>query len=146
MSTEGYTHLMNGGMDHGWCMSYTCLKRLMTFWAVAKLHAVTTLHFSATTPQSMRIHLPFVDNGQKLILRVYYPGNMRLQVYVGERFVEDLNRLDGKSKEQLVVDGRLASNNNQGTYIQQTVSMVDTCSIAGEASDAYNCMTPRHVE
>jgi len=61
-------------------------------------------------------------------------------------FVEDLNRLDGKSKEELVVDGRLASNNNQGTYTQQTVSMVDTCSIAGEASDAYNCMTPRHVE
>lgn len=101
MSTEGYTHLMNGGMDHGWCMSYTCLKRLMTFWAVIKLHAVTTLHFSATTPQGMRVHLPYASDGHSLILRIYYPGNMRLQVYVGEQFVEDLNRLDGKSKAQV---------------------------------------------
>jgi len=27
----GYVTLINGGMDHGWCFGYTCLKRLSTF-------------------------------------------------------------------------------------------------------------------
>lgn len=118
----------------------------MTFWSIIKLQAVTTLHFSATTPQGMRVHLPYAQEGQNLILRIYYSANMRLQVYVGERFVEDLNRIDGKSKAQLVIDGRLASNNAEGTYTDQTVSLVDACSIADKTSDLFNCMSPRHVE
>ena len=28
LSSGGWTDLINGGMDHGWCFGYTCLKRL----------------------------------------------------------------------------------------------------------------------
>lgn len=44
-----------------------------------------------------------------------------------------------------MIDGRLASNDAQGGYTEQTVSLVDTCSIAGEASESYNCMSPSNV-
>ena len=30
ITSDGYTNLLNGCMDHGWCQSYTCLERLMT--------------------------------------------------------------------------------------------------------------------
>ena len=139
LSADGYTDLLNGGMDHGWCMSYTCLKRLMTFWAVVKTETVTTVHFSATTPQSLRVHLPYALPQQKLILHIFYPGNMRLQIYVGKRIVEDVNRLDGKSKEQLVLDGRLSPNNDQGGYTPQTLSLIDACSIGDVESAIWKC-------
>ena len=28
---DGYIDLINGPQDHGWCMGYTCQKRLSTF-------------------------------------------------------------------------------------------------------------------
>ena len=145
LSADGYTDLLNGCMDHGWCMSYTCLKRLMTFWAVVKTGTVSTVHFAATTPQGLRVFLPYAPLEEKLILRIYYPGNMRLQVYVGERYVEDLNRLDGKSKEQLVLDGRLSSNNDQGGYTQQTVSLLDPCRCACSVDFVRSCCVICHT-
>lgn len=46
---------------------------------------------------------------------------------------------------QLVIDGRLAPNDAQGGYTEQTLSLVDACSIAGKASASYNCMSPSNV-
>ena len=126
-------------------MSYTCLKRLMTFWAIVKTGTVSTVHFSATPPQGLRIFLPYAEVEEKIILRIYYPGNMRLLVHVGERFVEDLNRLDGKSKAQLVLDGRLSSNNNQGGYTDQELSLVDECLIGNVASATWKCSSPSNA-
>ena len=45
-SSEGYTDLLNGQMDHGWCFSYTCLKRLMLFAAVVAMDEEYTVHFA----------------------------------------------------------------------------------------------------
>ena len=42
ISSQGYTNLLNGCQDHGWCFSYTCLRRLMTFWTVVKMSSENT--------------------------------------------------------------------------------------------------------
>ena len=126
-------------------MSYTCLKRLMTFWAVVKINTVSTVHFSATPPRGMRVFLPYAAADQKIILRIYYPGNLRLQVYVGSRFVEDVTRQDGKRKQQLFLDGRLAANNDDGTYTEQTLSLEHACSIGHVPSAAWKCSSASNV-
>ena len=78
-------------------------------------------------------------------MRIYYPGSLRLQVFVGKRFIEDLNRLDGKSKEQLFLDKKISSNNDEGGYTAQTVSVMDRCSIGGLPSDPALCMTDSNI-
>lgn len=80
ISSGGYTDLLNGCMDHGWCFSYTCLKRLMTFWAVVAMGQQSTVHFTGTNPQKLRLHLPYVPNDEKIIIKIYYQNNQRLQV------------------------------------------------------------------
>ena len=38
---DGYIDLVNGPQDHGWCMGYTCQKRLSTFPIVVASGIVT---------------------------------------------------------------------------------------------------------
>ena len=127
------------------CFSYTCLKRLMTFWSVVKGASTTTIHFTGTNPQGMRLHLPNAPAQEKIIVKIYYQVSMRLQVFTGSTFVEDLNRQNGKSKEQLVLDGRLSANNAAGGYTQQVVHLTDACNIGGASEDSFKCMTPSNV-
>ncbi len=129
----------------GWCFSYTCLKRLMTFWSVVKVASSNTVHFTGTNPQTMRLHLPSAKGKEKIIVRIYYQSSMRLQVYVGPSFVEDLNKLDGKSKAQLVIDGKLSSNNAAGGYTDQHVHLEDSCNIGAMTAASFKCMTPSNV-
>ena len=133
ITSDGYTNLLNGCMDHGWCQSYTCLERLMTFWAVVKLSTTHVVHFTGSNPQTMRLHLHHVDSCEKIIVKIYYQTSMRLQIFRGEeqKFIEDMNRLDGKSKEQLVLDGRLAPNNADGGYTRQLVDLNSPCNDHG---------------
>lgn len=132
-SADGYTDLLNGCMDHGWCFSYTCLKRLMTFWAVVAMGQEYTLHFSGTNPQKMRLHLPYAPSYEKFIVKIYYQNSQRLQVFVGDRFVEDVNSNDGKPKSQLARSGRWAPNDGAGGYTDQLLSLDCSCLIG--ASD-----------
>jgi cysteine-rich repeat protein len=129
----------------GWCFSYTCLKRLMTFWSVVKVASSNIVHFASTNPQSMRLHLPTAQGQDKIIVKIYYQSAMRLQVFVGSTFVEDVNSLDGKSKAQLVRDGRLSPNDAQGGYTDQHVSLTQPCNIGGSSADVIKCMTPSNV-
>jgi cysteine-rich repeat protein len=129
----------------GWCFSYTCLKRLMTFWSVVKVASSNVVHFSSTTPQSLRLHLPTARSQDKIIVKIYYQSAMRLQVFVGSTFVEDVNSLDGKSKAQLVRDGRLSPNNALGGYIDQHIHLTQPCNIGGSSVDVIKCMTPSNV-
>jgi hypothetical protein len=129
----------------GWCFSYTCLKRLMTFWSVVKVASSNTVHFSGTNPQTMRLHLPLAKGQEKIIVKIYYQSSMRLQVYVGPSFVEDVNKLDGKSKAQLVIDGKLSGNNAAGGYTDQHVHLEDSCNIGTVTAAKFKCMTPSNV-
>ena len=110
LSSEGYTDLLNGQMDHGWCFSYTCLKRLMTFAAPVAIGTEYTVHFAATNPQKMRITLAHAAAGEKLIMKIYYQTSQRLNIFVGDKFVEDINMLEGQMRKQLVRNGQLTCN------------------------------------
>jgi cysteine-rich repeat protein len=144
LSSDGYTNMLNGCMDHGWCSSYTCLKRLMTFWAVVKIGSVQVVHFTGTNPQSMRLHLANAAAHDKIVLKIYYQATMRLQLFKGSTFMEDLNRLDGKTKEQLVRDGKLSPNNADGGYTNQLVDLKNACNLGGTAHDAAVKCTTGH--
>jgi cysteine-rich repeat protein len=126
----------------GWCFSYTCLRRLTTFWSVVKVASSNTVHFADTTPQSLRLHLPTAQGQDKIIVKIYYQSAMRLQVFVGSTFVEDVNSLDGKSKAQLVRDGHLSPNDAQGGYTDQHIDLTQPCNIGGLSADVIKCMTP----
>lgn len=39
--SDGYVDLVNGPQDHGWCMGYTCQKRLSTFPLVMAMGKTT---------------------------------------------------------------------------------------------------------
>jgi hypothetical protein len=147
ISSEGYTNLLNGCQDHGWCFSYTCLKRLMTFWTVVKRGTVNVVHFSGQNPQGLRLHLSDTKREQdKILVKIYYQQSLRLQVFVGTTFVEDLNRFDGKSKEQLVRDGRMSPNSESGTgYTDQFVDLLVACNLGGTSRSTSMCMTPSNV-
>jgi hypothetical protein len=80
LSSDGYTSLFNGCQDHGWCFSYTCLKRLMTFWTVVGMGRTYTVHFTGTEPQSLRLSLLDALPTEKVLVRIYYTKSLRLQV------------------------------------------------------------------
>ena len=129
-TSDGHTSLLNGQMDHGWCFSYTCLKRLMTFAPTVAIGKEYTVHFAGTNPQKMRITLAHATDGEKLILKIYYQNSQRLNVFVGDRFVEDVNMFEGSMKKQLVRNGKWASNNDKGTYDEQVLDMARPCMLA----------------
>ncbi len=66
--------------DHGWCFSYTCLKRLMTFWSIISMHQDYTIHFSGSNPLNLRFSL--LDPSPQLvtIIKIFYPKSSRLLV------------------------------------------------------------------
>ncbi len=66
--------------DNGWCFSYTCLKRLMSFWSVISMQQDYTMHFSGSNPQKLRFSL--LDSNPELvtILKIFYPKSSRLLV------------------------------------------------------------------
>lgn len=109
-SSDGYTDLLNGQMDHGWCFSYTCLRRLMTFAAPIAMGTEYTVHFAATNPQKIRITLAHATAGEKLIMKIYYQTSQRLNIFVGDKFVEDVNMREGQMRQQLVRNGQLTCN------------------------------------
>ena len=145
-SDDGYTDLLNGAMDHGWCFSYTCLKRLMTFHGIVAMGKTYTIHFTGSNPQTMRLHLPNAEPGEKLLLRIYYRTKSRLQIYRGgndRAFIEDLNMYDGKRKAQLVRSGRWAPNNDNGGWTEERANIAcssgcqigDTCAASTDLCD-----------
>jgi cysteine-rich repeat protein len=112
----------------GRCFSYTCLKRLMTFWSIVATSKIYTIHFTGNAPQNMRFHLLNALPSEKIILRIFFETSVRMQVFIGRRFVEDLNLYQGKPKAQLVADGKWAPNTASG-YTEQEVSLICSCSL-----------------
>mmetsp|Transcript_41983 Transcript_41983/g.98471 ORF Transcript_41983/g.98471 Transcript_41983/m.98471 type:complete len:1625 (+) Transcript_41983:1-4875(+) len=146
-SETGYTDLLNGCMDHGWCFSYTCLKRLMTFWAVVTMQTEYTVHFTGTNPQKLRLSIPYTPESENIMIKIYYQSSLRLQIFVGEqrRFVEDMNLHDGRQKAQLVRDGKWTPNDGGSGYIAQLPSLTCPCQIGGVCRDALLCRTASNV-
>lgn len=138
-SSQGFTDLLNGGMDHGWCFSYTCLKRLMTFAPIVAMGETYSVHFSGTNPQKMRISLTYASTGESVLLKIYYQSSTRLQVFVGDRFVEDVNQFEGRMKNVLVKSGDIPSNNNENGYDWQIPHLDCPCQLKTE--DPGSCQS-----
>lgn len=101
----------------------------MTFAPTVAMDTEYSVHFSGTNPQKMRITLAHAAAAEKMIVKIYYQNSQRLQVFVGGRFVEDINMLDGQMRKQLVRDGRLAPNNNHNGYDRQLLDMTEPCKL-----------------
>ena len=75
-------------------------------------------------------------------MRIYFETSSRLQVFVGKRFVEDLNMYDGQSKAQLVREGKWAGAGPDGVYMEQYASLVCACDFGAGCENANKCSYP----
>ena len=148
-SDDGYTQLANGAQDHGWCFSYTCLKRLMTFWTAVAVNQPYTVHFTGTEPQHIRMSLLHASPEEAVIVRIYYTRSLRLQVFVGGVYMEDVNMKGGKFKAQLFKDGRVPANDGAGGWARQDVSLDCACKVGDTChavtGQSANCETPSNA-
>jgi cysteine-rich repeat protein len=112
----------------------------MTFWSIVATNKVYTIHFTGSAPQNMRFHLLNSNAGERIILRIYFQTSVRMQVFVGKKFVEDVNLYNGKPKAQLVLDGKWAPNTASGTYEEQQLSLTCPCAF-GSACAVQACDT-----
>ncbi len=91
-----------------------------------------TVHFASSNPQQMRLSLPYTPADEKVIIKIYYQNKQRLQVFVGDRYVEDLNTKGGRPKKQLVIDGKWAPNDGHGGYAEQLLDLDCACQLGTE--------------
>ena len=81
---HGYVDLLNGPQDHGWCLGYTCQKRLSTFPVILAMGETYDIVFTGTTPQSIRLHLLNTDVHQAVLVSIWYAVPNRLDVYTND--------------------------------------------------------------
>ena len=92
-----YTDLINGPMDHGWCTSYTCLKRLSTFFTVVASGTNYTIWLSSTAPSRIRFHLLNSDDESStetpgsVLIKIWYKDTRRKDAYLDGDYVTPLN-------------------------------------------------------
>ncbi|XP_071488092.1 fibrocystin-L-like [Diadema antillarum] len=88
---DGYVDLINGPMDHGWCLGYTCQERISTFYSVVATQKNYEMFFTGTNPQHLRFHLLNANSSQALVLGVWYANPQRLDVYVNGLYIMPTN-------------------------------------------------------
>jgi hypothetical protein len=108
----------------------------MSFWYIVPVGRSHSVFFTGTPPQTVRLSLVDGAPGDRLVVRLFYPGPLRLQVFVGGVYREDINMRGGQAKSQLVRDGRLAPNGPGGVYLEQGVAARCACFLAGQCVSA----------
>ncbi|XP_062600839.1 fibrocystin-L-like [Saccostrea cucullata] len=88
---NGYLDLINGPQDHGWCMGYTCRKRLSTFQAIVSLNENYLIHYTGTSPQNSRFMMLDVGQNDCIQLSIWYSQPWRLDVYHDNVYVMPKN-------------------------------------------------------
>jgi hypothetical protein len=122
----------------------------MSFWSIIAVGRTYTVFTTGSPPQAMRMSLLHAQQNDKSVVRFFYPGALRLQVFVGTNFMEDVNMHGGQAKAQLVRQGKWAGNGPSGTYLEQGVSVSCGCTLAGMcvsagASTSSRCDTPSNT-
>ena len=122
----------------------------MSFWSIIAVGRTYTVFTTGSPPQAMRMSLLHAQQNDKSVVRFFYPGALRLQVFVGTNFMEDVNMHGGQAKAQLVRQGKWAGNGPCGTYLEQGVSVSCGCTLAGMcvsagASTSSRCDTPSNT-
>ena len=109
LSSGGYTDLLNGPQDHGWCFGYTCLKRyvvlylldavaccsgacchltpvlcrISTFFSLVDLGRQYSLYMTGTNPTHTRLSLLSTSPQQSVVIAMFYSTAQRVQVAAG---------------------------------------------------------------
>ncbi|XP_068231985.1 fibrocystin-L-like [Palaemon carinicauda] len=88
---NGYVDLLNGPMDRGWCMGYTCQERISTFYAIVAANFTYEVAMTSTPPQHIRLQLLHSDPDEAVILQIFFPKTQRYDVYVDGEFIPPKN-------------------------------------------------------
>ena len=117
VSAAGFTQLVNGPADHGWCFDYTCLKRISTFYPIVAVGQRHEVYLTSTNPAHTRLHLINAGPDDAVVVSIYYSTANRLNVFLADtdEYVEDMNMVDGVFKQQLVREGKWPSNQADGS-------------------------------
>ena len=78
---NGYVNLLNGPMDHGWCLGYTCQERISTFYGIVATGVNYSLYFTSNEPQNLRIYLLSSKEEDAIRLEIFYQRPQRQDVY-----------------------------------------------------------------
>merc|ERR1712200_353499 len=89
---DGFIDLVNGPQDFSCCSGYTCAERLSTFYTMVATGVDYEVMFTSIPPQNFRIHLPYNEGGKAVRLKIWFPKQQRLDVYVGDSFISPQNR------------------------------------------------------
>ena len=89
---DGFIDLVNGPQDFSCCSGYTCAERLSTFYTMVATGIDYEVMFTSIPPQNFRIHLPYNEGGKAVRLKIWFPKQQRLDVYVGDSFISPQNR------------------------------------------------------
>ncbi len=73
-------NLLNGPMDHGWCLGYTCQERISTFYGIVASDRNYSVYFTNTNPQKIRLHL-LADKEKVIRFAIFYKTSQRLDIY-----------------------------------------------------------------
>ncbi|XP_021358214.1 mucin-3A-like [Mizuhopecten yessoensis] len=84
---DGYLDLINGPQDHSGCRIGNCRKRLSTFMAIVATGKHYLLHFTTTSPQTLRFFLLNSNDNQVVTLGIWYSQSNRRDVYVNDELV-----------------------------------------------------------
>jgi len=64
-----FSHI--GPQDHGWCLGYTCQKRISTFYTIVATGKSFNIFFTGYAPRKLRFHLLNVDDSSSLRVAVW---------------------------------------------------------------------------
>ena len=91
LSDNKYLDLINGPQDHGWCLGYTCQKRLSTFMALVSAERSYDIVMTSTPPKMLRFRIINADAKFKIGLSMHYTLAKRTDIYKDDSFVEPTN-------------------------------------------------------
>ena len=91
LAADGFIDIINGPMDHGWCLGYTCQERISTFYTIVRNGLNYSLAFSGTNPQVLRVFMLNTDLSRSIVVALFYPSPQRLDVYNGENYILPTN-------------------------------------------------------
>ncbi|KAI3389747.1 hypothetical protein SNEBB_006210 [Seison nebaliae] len=118
LSDDGYVDLINGPQDFGWCLGYTCKKRLSHFMAIIVLEKSYKLFLTTTSfPANFEISLKgefaeIFPNRNFILLKIFNHIPMYMHVYYKGKYIEQFYKSENSSEvEKMMWQRRLSGDN-----------------------------------
>ncbi|XP_048575327.1 fibrocystin-L-like isoform X2 [Nematostella vectensis] len=89
--SEGSVNLLNGPMDHGWCLGYTCQERISTFYGIVAAGKNIQVYMTGNEPQTLRFHLLNAKPEQAVTVSMFFTEPQRKDVYVEGVYIAPKN-------------------------------------------------------